>query len=91
MNGLELPRSTAAQKRRVWGLFALSLGSLTVYFFLWVGLLGEYEISFLYPFEGMQPLLILLAAAVFLGERLHWRAWCGIGLICAGIVLVSGS
>ena len=91
MNGLELAAPPAAAKRKIWGMFGLSLASLTVYFFLWVGLLGEYEISFLYPFEGMQPLMILLAASVFLGERLHWRAWVGMGMICAGIILVSGS
>lgn len=89
MNGTE--QALPARKRQHWRIFALSIASLTVYFFLWVGLLGEYELSFLYPFEGMQPLLIVLAAALFLGERLHWRAWIGITLISAGIILVSGS
>jgi drug/metabolite transporter (DMT)-like permease len=33
--------------------------------------------------------VIILMSWVLLRERLHWRQWCGVGLIFAGVALVS--
>ena len=64
---------------------------LSVWFFLWLGLLQDWELTQLFPFEGLSPPLIVLSAWFFLKERVTPRAWIGILLIGAGVMLVSGS
>jgi uncharacterized membrane protein len=73
-------------KPLAWGI-----ASLAAWFFLWVGLLQQWELSRLFPFEGLNPAILVLAAWVFLKERIPAVAWVGIALITAGVVLVSGS
>jgi uncharacterized membrane protein len=70
---------------------ALGIGCLAAWFFLWVGLLQQWELSQLFPFEGLNPALLVLAAGVFLRERLSLSAWIGIALTTVGVILVSGS
>lgn len=72
----------------VWGLGG-GIALLTVWFLLWMGLLQKMDVSFLYPFQGISPVLLVLAAVVFLKERADWRTWLGLGLITAGTVLVA--
>jgi undecaprenyl phosphate-alpha-L-ara4N flippase subunit ArnE len=64
---------------------------LSLWFFLWLGLLGQWELSHLFPFEGLNPALLMIGAWIFLRERVPPRGWVGIVLISAGIALVSGS
>ena len=64
---------------------------MTVWFFLWLGLLERLELSHIFPFEGLNPALMVIGAWVFFRERMTARTWAGIGLITAGIVLVTGS
>ena len=71
--------------------FILGVGCLTAWFFLWLGLLKGWPLSELFPFEGINPALMALAALVFLKERMSMRSWIGIGMITVGIVVVSGS
>jgi uncharacterized membrane protein len=70
---------------------ALGIASLTAWFFLWVGLLQRWELSQLFPFEGLNPAILVLAAWWFLKERVPLGAWVGIALISLGVFLVSGS
>jgi len=60
-------------------------------FFLWVGLLSRYDLSFLYPFEGLQGVVLMFAASIFLKEKMTLNLWMGVALISAGIMLVSRS
>lgn len=76
---------------KVSGRFALGIMALTLWFFLWVGLLQKKDLSYIYPFEGISPVLIVAGATAFLKEKPRPRAWLGIGLIAAGIMLVSAS
>ncbi len=68
------------------GLAVMALG-----FFIWLGLLSKFDLSFLYPFEGLNRLLLLLGAAFFLREKITANLWLGVLLISAGVVLVAGS
>jgi uncharacterized membrane protein len=70
---------------------ALGVASMSVWFFIWIGLLQHWELSQLFPFEGLAPVLLVVAARIFLKEKLPLIAWIGIALITAGTVLVSGS
>ncbi len=69
--------------------FALGIGSLTLWFLLWLGLMRHFDLSYLYPFEGLSPLLMAAGASVFLKEKMTWRLWGGMLLISAGLALVS--
>ena len=71
--------------------FGLGLTALVVWFFLWAGLLQKKDLSYIYPFEGICPVLILIFAWMLLKEKSSPQSWLGIGLITIGIVLVAAS
>ena len=56
-----------------------------------MGLLRTHDLSLIYPFEGLSPLLLVLAARFFLQETLTWKTWAGVALIALGTVLVGMS
>jgi undecaprenyl phosphate-alpha-L-ara4N flippase subunit ArnE len=58
-------------------------------FFCWILLLYRFELSYIYPFEALDPIFVALAAALFLREKLNFRLLLGISIICAGIAIVS--
>jgi len=69
--------------------FSAGILLMTVQFFLGLGLLQRYDLSFIYPFQGLSVILITIAAAVLLREKLTLQLAVGSALISAGIVLVS--
>ena len=77
-------------RQRTFVLFLLGgLCAMSVYFFLTLGLLQRFELSYLYPFQGLSVIFISLAAAVLLREKLNPQLIIGSLLITAGVVLVS--
>ena len=62
---------------------------MTISFFLTLGLLQRFDLSYLYPFQGLTVIFITLTAAIVLKEKLNLRLTIGALLISAGIVLVS--
>jgi uncharacterized membrane protein len=64
---------------------------MTISFFLTLGLLQRFDLSYLYPFQGLSVIFITLMAAVVLKEKLNMRLAIGALLISIGIVLVSFS
>lgn len=71
--------------------FGLGIAAMTLWFLLWLGLMRHFDLSYLYPFEGLSPLLMAAGASFFLKEKMTWRLWGGILLISAGLALVSAS
>ena len=69
--------------------FAAGLSTMTVSFFITLGLLQHFDLSYLYPFQGLSVVIISLLAAAILGEKLTSRLFFGAALISAGVVLVS--
>ncbi|MGA8657812.1 MAG: hypothetical protein WB586_16830 [Chthoniobacterales bacterium] len=47
--------------------------------------------SYLYPFEGIQRILLVFGATLFLKERMTKQLWLGVTFIVIGTVLVSMS
>jgi uncharacterized membrane protein len=78
-------------RSRIIRNFAFGITLLTGWFLLWVGLLQEWELSRIFPFEGINPAVLVIAAWFFLKERIPAQAWVGVALICVGIALVTGS
>jgi len=74
----------------LWGLGG-GIALLTAWFGLWMGLMQKLDFSLLYPFQGLSPVLMVVAAGVFLRERADWRTWLGVALITAGMALVGFS
>jgi len=68
------------------GIAVLALG-----FFLWLGLLARFDLSYLYPFEGINRIMLLAATWIFLKEKLTWNLCLGVLLISAGVFLVASS
>jgi uncharacterized membrane protein len=70
---------------------AIGVVLMTVSFFLTLGLLQRFDLSYLYPFQGLSVIFITILAAAVLKEKLSTRITIGALLITAGIVLVSMS
>ena len=73
-----------SRRRLIWGIAAMAVS-----FFIKVGLFTRFDLSYLYPFEGLSVIIITLAAAVLLREALTPRLVIGSLLISAGVALVS--
>ena len=88
---LKRAMSPAAGRSRstIVGNFVLGIGCLTAWFFLWLGILERWDLSRVFPFEGLNPALLVLAAWIFLKERISLQTWIGVILICAGIAVVA--
>ncbi len=69
--------------------FPSGLVAMTFSFFVTLGLLRRFDLSYLYPFQGLTVVIITILAAVILREKLTPQLLFGAVLISAGVVLVS--
>ena len=88
---MEVSKTSGLRDSRFISLVAAGTALMTVSFFLTLGLLQRFDLSYLYPFQGLSVIFITLMAAVVLKEKLSLRLVIGALLISAGIVLVSMS
>jgi uncharacterized membrane protein len=77
-------RDAAVRRNLICGI-----ASMAVHFFLTLGLLQKFDLSYIYPFQGLSVIFICIAAAIVLRERLTLQLAIGSLLISAGVVLVS--
>jgi drug/metabolite transporter (DMT)-like permease len=68
------------------GLFVYGLGTL-----LWILAVSRREISYLYPLASANYIFVALSGHIILNERLLPGRWVGIGIMIAGIVLLTYS
>ena len=75
-----------------------ALGSLTIWggvlvhaveFGVWIEILGRLPLSTAFPLESVSYVVVLDATRAFLSEIVPVRRWLGVGLICAGIVVLG--
>ena len=88
---MELSGTRPLLNRKFLGCFSGGIFLMTVSFFITLGLLQRFDLSYLYPFHGLSVIIISLASAVFLKEKLNFQLTLGALLISAGIILVSTS
>jgi multidrug transporter EmrE-like cation transporter len=69
--------------------FAIGIALMTLQFFLNLGLLQRYDLSFIYPFQGLGVIIITCTAGVTLREKLTFQLVAGSVLISIGVALVS--
>ncbi len=86
---MEFSATNGLRNSRFVSLAATGIALMTVSFFLTLGLLQRFDLSYLYPFQGLSVIFITLMAAVALKEKLNLRLTVGALLITTGIVLVS--
>ena len=77
----------AALKRK-----EISIGVIVyiVEYIIWIGFLSTTPLSIAYPLSSITIVLILLASAFFLGEKVGKNRWLGGLLIIAGMCLTGG-
>ncbi len=87
--GMELTTDIHLRARRFVPLITGGIVLMTISFFLTLGLLQRFDLSYLYPFQGLSVIIIVIGAAITLREKLTLQLAIGALLISAGIVLVS--
>ena len=87
--GMELTAPTKRLPHEVTLFLASGILSMTISFFLTLGLLQKFDLSYLYPFQGLSVILIAITAAVTLHEKVTLQLAVGALLISAGIILIS--
>jgi uncharacterized membrane protein len=86
---VEFPAKIGLDNPRFVWLVTLGVLLMTISFFITLGLLQRFALSYLYPFQGLSVIIIVVMAAVVLKEKLTLQLTIGSLLISAGIVLVS--
>ncbi len=86
---MEATKTTGFRNVRFVSKVTSGIILMTISFFLTLGLLQRFDLSYLYPFQGLSVIFITLMAAVVLKEKLNMRLAIGALLISIGIVLVS--
>ncbi len=79
----------AGFKREFLKFFIPGIASMTVSFFLTLGLLQRFDLSFVYPFQGLSVIIISATATFLLKEKLSFQLLLGAVLISLGVVFVS--
>ena len=69
--------------------FVPGVASMTISFFLTMGLLQRFDLSYIYPFQGLSVIIISVLGGVILKEKLSFQLVLGALFISIGIVFVS--
>jgi len=75
----------AFQSGTVW----LGIGSMAVFFFLYLVALSRAEVSFVLPLTAVSYILTAIFARYFLHENVNWIRMTGTILIFTGVVMVA--
>jgi len=79
------------ERRSVAPILGAGVAVMGFGFFVWVGLMSKFDLSYLYPFEGLSRIMLVFAAWFFLREKMTLSLWIGVLLITIGMILVSMS
>jgi|ERR1700731_2369529 len=69
--------------------FVPGIVSMTISFFLTLGLLQRFDLSWIYPFQGLSVIIVSVIGGILLKETLSFRLIAGALLISIGVILVS--
>jgi len=86
---MESTATGAGTRARLIRLLGSGIFLMTISFFLTLGLLQRFDLSYLYPFQGLSVIIITFAAAITLREKLTLQLILGSLLISVGVALVS--
>lgn len=74
----------ALRNRWMWA----GVGMMTLAFFALLAVLAIENVSFVVPVTALSYVVGAVGGVFFLGERVNWRRWVGIILVCIGVTLV---
>ena len=79
--------------RAILGMPAIwfGLGSMVLGLVVWLIALAQTDLSIAFPIGSLQYLLILIAARLFLGERIDGMKLVGNLLVVTGIIFIAAS
>lgn len=66
-----------------WGLSFLGATAL------WLLALSKLDISYAFPLLSVSFVLVAVLSRFLLGERITWKRWLSIAVICLGVVLIA--
>jgi drug/metabolite transporter (DMT)-like permease len=66
----------------------IGIGLMTLGFFSLLAILSLENVSFVVPVTALGYVAGALGGRFFLGERVNWRRWAGVLLVCIGVTLV---
>ena len=66
----------------------IGIGLMTLGFFSLLAILSLENVSFVVPVTALGYVAGALGGRFFLGERVNWRRWAGVFLVCVGVTLV---
>src|SRR4029077_13172469 len=87
--GMQFSAAKGFRDKKVLTFLGCGIFSMTINFLITLGLLAHLDLSFVYPFQGLSVIIVSLAAAAVLREKLNLRLTLGALLISVGVVLVS--
>ncbi len=70
-------------------VFASAIATFAANFFINIGLLQRFDLSYFFPFQGMSVILIAVVGAWILKEKLTAQLLLGSLVITIGVILVS--
>jgi uncharacterized membrane protein len=79
--------SRAMTSGTVW----LGIAMLLLFFISYLLVLSWADFSYVSPASSVGYALVAVMGYVFLGEHVPPIRWLGVGLICAGVILVGGT
>ena len=88
-HAMDIMAQTVYSRLRATLVFAAAISVFAVNFFINIGLLQRLDLSYFFPFQGLSVILIALAGAFILKEKLTLRLTIGSIVIGLGVVLVS--
>lgn len=56
---------------------------------LWLFILNQADISYVYPMQSLVFIFVLLSGAFILHESIPYTRWIGVFVICCGVYIVS--
>ena len=70
-------------------VFSAAIAAFAVNFFINIGLLQRFDLSYFFPFQGLSVMLIAFAGAFILKEKVSLRLAIGSLVITLGVIFVS--
>ena len=88
-HAMDMTARPSDSRRQTTLVFAAAIAVFAANFFINIGLLQRFDLSYFFPFQGLSVILIAFAGAWILKEKLTLRLTIGSIVIALGVVLVS--
>jgi drug/metabolite transporter (DMT)-like permease len=78
-------------RTRMMLYFTSAIAAMALSFFISIALYQKFDLSYMFPFQGLNVVIVSLAAFFFLKEKFTAQIIAGILLISVGVALVCAS